>query len=160
MSAYPAYNFDSAASEQQTFDRYGIEVIPGGMAHTTQEKTRSLPSLVGLAARVLLAFVTVLALVGVIRVTLSSATIAVAMETNELDTAIEDAREAGNLLEVEQSTLSNPTRIKKEAAELGMATPKETTIITLDKDVVVKDSNGELSLSESLAACAEVEGQA
>jgi cell division protein FtsL len=75
-----------------------------------------------------------------------------AMEASDISTQIELARDGSNTLEVEQSTLSNPTRIKEQAAALGMTTSETTTFIDISGDVVVTDETGRLSLSSSIDA--------
>jgi hypothetical protein len=62
---------------------------------------------------------------------------------------------------VEQSKLSNPTRIKSEADKIGMVTPASTTFIDISDDIVETDQSGALSLSASVeAASAQATGQA
>ncbi len=55
---------------------------------------------------------------------------------------ISDARTEGNDLEVAQSMLSNPTRIKVEATALGMGAAADVEKIDLSGDVVVTDDVG------------------
>ena len=153
MSAYPAYSFGSAARRLDTTATPSspIEVVPGG-GRLAQRKATS-PIL--FLARVLIVGIVIFALIGVVRITLSSAAVACALETRELDKSISAARDVGNDLEVVQSTLSNPTRIKAEASELGMATPDNLKFFDMSGDVVVCDKGGNLLLSESVAAVIE-----
>jgi cell division protein FtsL len=90
--------------------------------------------------------------IGFGRITLDSTTSALAMEASDVSAQIELVRDGSNSLEVEQSTLSNPTRIKEEASKLGMVTPESTTFIDISGDVVVTDEAGRLSLSGSVEA--------
>lgn len=152
VSAYPAYNYDSTARQQQEFERFDIEVVPGGGRDAAKQP--SIDPVIAVFARVLIAVVVVFASIGGIRITLSSATIAAAMEANQISTSIEEARAAGSAYEVQQSTLSNPTRIKGEATGLGMSTPDQTVFISMPADIVAKDAEGNLSLSGSMAALA------
>lgn len=108
-----------------------------------------------LIAKVVLAALVVFALLGVVRITLSSAAAMTSIESNELSNQIEAARTEGNQLEVAQSTLSNPARIKSQAEAMGMAAPTETVVLDLSGDVVVTDDAGSLSLSGSVAAAAQ-----
>jgi hypothetical protein len=97
----------------------------------------------------------------VARVTIISASAACALETKTIQNNISGARTQGNSLEVQQSVLSNPTRIKARALALGMASPTEdnTDYLTLDPDVMVTDAQGNLSLSESVEAAAQAKAQ-
>ncbi len=87
------------------------------------------------------------------RVAITSAAASCALETRSLQTSIETARAEGNELEVSQSVLANPSRIKAQATALGMAAPAPecSEQITLSPDIVATDGAGNLSLSESVA---------
>lgn len=94
------------------------------------------------------------ALVAVVRVGLTAAAAATALETKEIVANIDDARAQGSELEVNQSVLSNPTRIRAQAQSLGMAAPTDefSDQVILPDDVVATDAAGNLSLSESTKA--------
>ena len=95
----------------------------------------------------------VIALIAMARVAITSAAASCALETRSLQTSIETARAEGNELEVSQSVLANPSRIKAQATALGMAAPapEYSEQITLSPDIVATDGAGSLSLSESVA---------
>ena len=95
----------------------------------------------------------VIALIAMARVVITSAAASCALETRSLQTSIETARAEGNELEVSQSVLANPSRIKAQATALGMAAPapEYSEQITLSPDIVATDGAGSLSLSESVA---------
>lgn len=158
--AYNDYNFGTSArklDERRGYD-YGydrdLEVRAGGARNV---ESKALPGVAVMAIKAMAAFVVVFALVGVGRISLSSISVAAAIEANQLSQDIYAAREAGNSLEVEQSMLSNPTRIKTEATKLGMNEPSQTHFIVLPEDVVVTDAEGNLSLSGSIAAIAKAQ---
>ena len=96
----------------------------------------------------------VLALVAFARIALTAAAVNVEIESKSYDSLIDTARSEGSSLEVAQSSLSNPSRIKSEATALGMAAPESTSKIVLPEDIVATDGSGNLSLSQSLAAAA------
>lgn len=154
MSAYPAYNYDSVARKLNETTRQPFEVVPGGNRHSNQDQASSA---VMLFAKIVIAGILIFAMIGAIRITLSSATVAVALETKQLDSQIDDARDAGSLLEVQQSTLSNPTRIKSEAESIGMSAPKSTVFIDISGDIVETDPTGALSLSASVQAASQAQ---
>ena len=148
-----AYDFAAErAYERERYSQPDISVMPGRGARNASD---SLSPNVILLAKVAAVVLVVLALLGVARVTLSSATVTAALETQQLSSQIEMARVDGNKLEVAQSTLSNPTRIKDAASGLGMAAPAETIKMDLSGDVVVTDGDGALSLSGSVAVAAQ-----
>lgn len=155
MSALPAYNFGSAAPRIETRPASPIEVVPG--AGRLGQRKASSPIL--LLARILIVGIVIFALIGMVRITLSSAAVACALEAKELDKSISAAREVGSDLEVNQSTLSNPTRIKTEAAAIGMSTPDSLRFFDLSDDVVVCDKAGNLLLAESVSAVMAAQGQ-
>ncbi len=153
MSQRPAYNFGSTARKLDRdieAPRHGIEVMPGG-AH--QQRAASSGAI--LFAKLLIAFIIAFAAIGCVRITLSSATVAAAMETRQIDSQISEAREVGSQLEVQQSSLANPTRVKRDAIAGGMRNPVKAAFIDISGDVVVRDDEGRLSLSGTLAAVAD-----
>ena len=149
MSAEPAYS----RSAQHAYDvrprRPRIEVVPGGKP---QVETLS-PAIIRLA-RVVACALVLLTVVGFVRIGLTAAAVTVEQESKNYSSLIDTARSEGSSLEVAQSTLSNPTRIKAEANALGMAAPESSDKIFLPADVVVCDASGDLSLSQSLAQAA------
>ena len=150
-SGVPAYSSASTAPafEPEPYEEQqpNIHVVPGTKTNT---QTSALPAIVRRAACFLAAFFVVVALVGIAQVFLVSATVNSSLEAKELSSQISTARAEGNKLEVAQSSLSNPTRIKTEANAMGMAAPEETSVIELSKDVVATDDAGNLSLSKTL----------
>lgn len=151
MSAQPAYSYpqyEYAPQPRTSQPRTRVTVVPG-----TRQRT-SAPSLsptVVFAAKVLAVVLCVVAVVAFARVSLSAAAVEVSAQSQVLETQIDEARAAGNALEVSQSTLSSPARIKQMAKSLGMAAAVETETITLAQDVVATAEDGSLSLSESVA---------
>lgn len=129
--------------------RAQVSVVRGQGADA---QARQSASAVVFAAKVAACVIVVLAVLGFVRVTLSSATVATALETQKLTSQIDVARSEGSQLEVKQSSLANPTRIRIVASSLGMAAPASTSVIDLSGDVVVTDEAGNLSLSGSAAA--------
>lgn len=152
MSAYTDYNYGTSARRYEERSDFLFEVVPGG---APQQDTHAVSSVVAKAVRVLAVLVAVFALLGAVRITLDSMTIGTALEYRQLSRDIDAARTEGNALELEKSMLSNPTRIKEEARNIGMAAPAQTTYIDLSGDVVVTDETGNLLLSDSMAAAAK-----
>lgn len=95
----------------------------------------------------------------VARVSLSSAAVATAMENQQISNQISSARTEGSSLEITQSKLAAPARVKETAASMGMASPNDVLMIDITGDVVKTDSNGDLSLSQSVAAAAQQAAQ-
>lgn len=116
-------------------------------------RTGTSPLLVG--ARIVAAVLVLMAVLCVGRLALTSATVATAIENQDISNAIDAARTEGSALEIEQSKLSTPTRIKDTAADMGMTAPSRVMMIDLSGDVVVTDQAGNLSLSGSVAAAAQ-----
>ena len=131
-----------------------ISVVPGAGRRASVEEGLSAAALS--LAKICAVVCIVIAVIAVGRVAITSATAACALETKAIEHDIETARAEGNDLEVAQSVLSNPSRIKHKAESLGMAAPtaEYTDHIVLPDDVVGVDANGKLSLSESAAALA------
>ncbi len=150
MSAAPAYSYYPERAPERA-PRTRISVVPG---RGTRTQTPSLPASAVLLAKVAAVVLVVLALVAFVRVGLAAATVSASMESQQLSSQISDARSSGAALEVSQSSLTNPSRLRQQAKSLGMAAPAETGVIVLDKDVVATDDNGALSLSKSMAIAA------
>lgn len=151
MSAQPAYNYADSAFERERYAQPSISVVPGRGREQSPSLSPSAVFVAKVAAILLVAF----ALLGVVRVTLNSAAVSAAVESQQLSGQIEEARTEGNQLEVTQSALSNPTRVKETASAMGMAAPAETAMIDVSGDVVVTDEVGNLSLSGSVSAAAQ-----
>ena len=150
MGAAPAYSYYPERAPERS-PRERISVVPG---RGTRTQTPTLPSNVVFLAKAAAVVLLVVSLVGFARIGLMSATISTTMQSSQLTGQISDARSSGAALEVSQSTLSNPTKVKQQAGKLGMAAPETTGVITLDKDVVATDESGALSLSKSVAIAA------
>ena len=153
MSALPAYDYADRAYEQRRAHEESprISVVRGRGARTAEQ---TLHPLVPTVAKFAVVAFVVFALVGFARVAISAATVSTSMESQQLTGQISEARTEGNDLEVTQSMLSNPTRIKAEATALGMGAAADVEKIDLSGDVVVTDEAGNLSLSGSVAAAA------
>lgn len=150
MSAAPAYSYyPERAPEHER--RARISVVPG---RGTRTQPASLPSNVVFLAKAVAVVLVVVALVAFVRIGLMSATVSTTMSSTQLSSQISDARSSGAALEVSQSALSNPTKVKQQAGKLGMAAPEATGVIELGKDVVATDESGSLSLSKSIAIAA------
>lgn len=162
-SAHKLYSaYSSSAAPRRNTDRDSrrgamgtpqspIKVVPT-RAPRSAPSTAAAPSGLPVIAKAASLVAAMFLVIGLGRITLDSATCAMAMEASDISTQIELARDGSNTLEVEQSTLSNPTRIKEQAAALGMTTSETTTFIDISGDVVVTDETGRLSLSGSIDA--------
>lgn len=148
-SSRSAYLYGSAAPAYRPESEPEFGVIPG---HRSRSEVVELPASIMTIARVVVAVAVVIAAIACVRVGLSAMSVNTSIATSELSSQIESARTTGNDLEVKQSQLSNSTHIKLEATGLGMAAPSETTVVTLEPDVVATDAQGNLSLSGSLSA--------
>ena len=130
----------SSLAEELSFEEApSISVVPGAGRRAQSEGCAVICIVIALIARA--------------RVAITSAAASCALETRSLQTSIETARAEGNELEVSQSVLANPSRIKAQATALGMAAPapEYSEQITLSPDIVATDGAGSLSLSESVA---------
>lgn len=166
MTDYQPYIYGTAAYKQDAYQRDDwapverrepkrrVDVIPGGAKGRAVEESPA-HAFAMRVAKITVAVAVVFAGIGVGRVTLSAATVAEALDAREVKNQLEDARSSINQLEVMQSSLSNPTRIKTEAAALGMASATDSVVLDLSGDVVATDEAGNLSLSGSLSMMAD-----
>lgn len=152
MSAAPAYSYQYPERVGQSQAQPRVSVVPG---RRPGSDAQTIPSSVVTLAKIVAVVLVVLAAVSFVRIGLSSAAVSTSLQSQELSTQIESARSTGNDLEVMQSSLSNPSRIKAEAGNrLDMAAPAAVETITLETDVVATDASGDLSLSQSVANAA------
>ena len=114
MGAAPAYSYYPERAPERS-PRERISVVPGRGART---QTPTLPSNVVFLAKAAAVVLLVVSLVGFARIGLMSATISTTMKSSQLTSQISDARSSGAALEVSQSTLSNPTKVKQQAGKL------------------------------------------
>lgn len=148
LSGYPAYTYESTARVLEPAPRAGFEVLPGGGA---DHRRADINPVITIAKLILLCVVS-FAIIGAVRITLSSSTVTAALEAKQIQNDISFARSSGSELEVVQSTLSNPTRIKSEAESIGMVSPANVAYMDMSGDIVVKDATGALSLTGSIGA--------
>ncbi len=154
MSAAPAFDysyFQPAPASMPTPSR-GLRPDVRFNANPDARPGTS-PLVVG--ARIAAVVLVLMAALCMARLALTSATVATAIENQQISNSIDAARTEGSSLEINQSKLSAPARIKDTAAEMGMAAPSRVMMIDLSGDVVVTDQAGNLSLSGSVAAVAQ-----
>lgn len=149
--AYSAYAQRSAARSPEwapsrtTRDRIGV--VPGRAPAARPAPQQSSAVFV---AKVVAVVLLVVAVMGIARIALTTATVTTSIQSQELSGQIEEARSDGVALEASQTVLASSTRIKNMATGLGMAAPASVESLTLAEDVVATDSSGALSLSKSL----------
>lgn len=156
MSAAPAYDlpYFQPAPARPSAPRPSAPLRPDvRFAANPDAETGTSP--VVLVARITAAVLVLVAALCMARLALTSATVATAIENQGIESQIDTARTEGSSLEIDQSKLSAPTRIKNEAKSMGMAAPSSAMMIDLSGDVVVTDQQGNLSLSGSVAAVAQ-----
>ncbi|WP_080803462.1 cell division protein FtsL [Arabiibacter massiliensis] len=153
MSAAPAYSYYPERIERipERAPRERISVMPGRGPRT---QAPALPASVVFLAKALAAVLLVVAVVGVVRIGFTAATVTTSMQSQELSSQIEQARASGADLEVSQSLMASPARVKQEAEALKMSEPASVGTIELEQDVVATDAEGDLSLSGSVARAA------
>lgn len=122
-----ARQLSQEAPQQQPRERY--TVIPG--QNKSAERAVALSPVAIRGFKFALAALVALALICSVRVFLSVSTVQALEASASLQTQIEEARAAGNDLEIRHAVLSNPSSIQKKATRLGMSAPKTTERITV-----------------------------
>ncbi len=144
MSAQPAFALYPERAVERT-PRERIRVVAG---HRTSSADKiATPQRVLASILVVLVVVTFVACINLF---LSAATVKTSMQAQAISTQIDEARAEGTSLEVTQSLLSNPTRVRQQAEKLGMSAPAEVGSIVMSQDIVSTDESGALSLSRSV----------
>ena len=126
-SAYNRYNnayiHGSAAPKRHAgnpYERPDVRAIPGSRTRST---TEVLPQRAITGVAIVLMVFALIAVASFGRIALSVMAVNTSRATSEVSSQLDDARSVGSVLEVEQSTLSNPEKIKKKAKKLGMVSP-------------------------------------
>ena len=122
-----ARQLSQEAPQQQPRERY--TVLPG--QNKSAERAVALSPVAIRGFKFALAALAALALICSVRVFLSVSTVQALEASASLQTQIEEARAAGNDLEIRHAVLSNPSSIQKKATRLGMSAPKTTERITV-----------------------------
>ncbi|MEY8562097.1 cell division protein FtsL [Eggerthellaceae bacterium 3-80] len=157
MGAAPAYSHynpytTAPARRPQQTPQPSFTVLPG---KTPRSKSAPAASPASFVIKLTVVVLIALTCVACVRLSLSSATAATAMESQQLTASIDEARSNGAALEVSLGSLTNPTRVRDQAKALGMVAPQTTGVITLEEDIVMTDQAGNLSLSSSVEAAHE-----
>ncbi len=126
--AQRASQYAPQRAPQQT-KRKSYRVIPG--QGTDAKRAHGLSLGVVRSFKSIIVFAVCLLAVCGVRVWMSVSTVQALQASSNIQTQIEDARAAGNELEIEHSVLANPTRIQKQAKSMGMSSPKSTEQITV-----------------------------
>ncbi len=162
MAGMPAYRYDYATSAParqypQTTPKNNpsVRVVRGRKSISNPSISDSTVTLVKVGIVLMIVFL----VIGFVRVGLASAAYSTASASSSLQTEIADARSMSDSLAVQKSLISSPSNLRAEAQKtLNMAAPTETTTMVLPVDVVATDSNGNLSLAQSVAQTALVQG--
>lgn len=154
MAAAPAYDLSYLEPVGSRGASLPLAGAPSLRFHRNAEAHAGTSAFV-VVARVAAVVLLVVAIAAMGRLALTSATVATAIENQQISNQIDSARTEGSTLEIAQSRLSTPDRIKETATQMGMAAPAAVMMIDLSGDVVVTDAAGNLSLSGSVAALAQ-----
>ena len=130
--------------------RRNVEIIEGG--GKPKEDLSAGHAFAIRAAKFTVIAILAFAGMGFARITLDAATVNEALAARQYEKQLDVARSAMSDYQAEQSSLSNPSRIKKKATLLGMVSPKSISVIDISGDVVALDEKGNLSLTESIKA--------
>ena len=144
QSAYPKY------APERSFSAADVRAVRTAGSARTQADQASAPSLLATLGRLAAVLIVVVAILCFARIALTNAAVTTLIESDSLSTQIEQARSSGVGLEMEQSVLSSPTAVNSAVKRLGMSAPGTVGTIALDPDVVAYDSDGVLSLSDSV----------
>lgn len=143
------YAYAQPRVRPQAPKRPDLQVIPG-RGSALAERIGASP-LFFTILKVVVAGVIFIAAVGVCRVALTSASVNTLIASDDLTAQISTARSLSSDLEVQQSSLSNPSRIKEYASStLGMSSSDTSEQINLADGALSTDSNGTLSLAGSV----------
>ncbi len=157
MAAMPAYRYDYAQQTQPSRRGYEapetpqVRVVPGRKTSTNPGLTERQISVAKLVVIGLVVFL----IVGFIRVSIASAAYTTASQVSQLRSDISAARTTGESLVIEESKIIGDANTKSIAMEkFGLVEPGVSTTLVLPVDIVAQNSDGNLSLSQSIANAA------
>lgn len=146
LDAYPEY-----AQPQRPFKtREHLEVVRG----TKHQSSTQTQLNFALAARVALAALLLIGVIGFVRISLISATVQISLSSSEIAQNLKDTRFLSTNLEVKQAGIANPQVIRQKAQALGMSAPQELIHMSMPEDTLAYTSDGKLSLTESIKRAA------
>ncbi len=129
-------------------ERASVRVVRGGKAQSQGFDIRVL-------AKPIIAAALVLLLASIIKITIVGFSYETAQQTSELRTQISELESQTSSLSIQKSLVASPTNLRDKAEKLGMSASTNSETLKLSEDVVKTDSEGNLSLSLSLAAVAK-----
>ena len=145
--AAPAYRYDTARARAS---RPAVRVV------RSARKEEGVSAAFFAFLRVFVVCIVLGAVVGCASIALRSATVTTTMATEHLSEQVSTMQAYAASLEVQESSLSNPSYMRSVAtAQLGMAPAIQTSTIEVERDVVCYDQDGNLSLSGSLSGSAQ-----
>ena len=150
MGAYPAY----APARR---GRPDVRVVPGTRSRR-QQKPQTVSASTELLVKLVVVMMIVAVAVGIACISLKSATSVVLADSYAIESSINDVKSESVTVEVQNSARASSGNIQAAAHKMGMGSPYEVGLITLEKDVVATDADGALSLSESIKNVAEIQG--
>ena len=95
-----------------------------------------------------------------VRLSLYSQSVNLSLETNNISNEIKNAYGETSSLGIERSSAENSTKIKEEAGKLGMSRQLNADSINLKPDVITLDSEGRLSVAQSIMKAGQNNSQA
>ncbi len=106
-------------------------------------------------AKIICSIVLVVAVMSIIRITLNSKTVSSGIQLSTLNQSISDSVTNHNKLQVQDSALSNTSKVRQAAETYNLITPTNQENITLEPDVLTLDENGNTSIVKTLNKFAE-----
>ena len=157
----PRYTRSSAAEAPEirpnVYRRPSVKVRPGGQKGV---KGFGFKPQVRTVAMVVFVCVLLFFVATAVRLSLYSGSVNLSLETNNIQSQIKSAYGETSSLGIARSTAENSTKIKEEAGKLGMSRQLNTDTINIKPDVITLDSNGNLSIAQSIMKAGQNNSQA
>lgn len=165
-STYSQSNFDGTAARRLAPEpkikqnpkkdlKPSMHAVAGNAPVKSVVKSATLSPMLLMVAKVAAAVVIVIAIMAFVRVGITSATVSLGLNSQQIQKNIETELVNKNALEVKDSTLGNTGRIRQAAADYSLVAPASIETISLSPDVLAYDSNNNVSLVESLNRVAQ-----
>ncbi len=127
-----------------------MHAVKGSAEVKSSVKSAAASPILVTVAKFAAALVILIAILAFVRVAMTTATVSNGLASQAISSNIDTELINKNSLEVQDSVLSNSSRIKQAASQYALVAPGTITVLNIAPDVLAYDENNNISLVESL----------
>lgn len=137
------------APKKTNVSKPNLNVLRGEAKQKNIFQTTALSPMLVTLTKVAAAVIVVIAIMAFVRVAMTSATVSTGLATQQISAQIDNELISKNGLEVQDSALSNSSRLRQAASQFNLVAPASVETINLEKDILDYQGN-KVSLVGSL----------